>query len=107
MAGAPENQRILYLIRHTDEKDCHTMTCPSYRSILVLALCALTTGCITSAEQQAARNNERCVARGYKPDTKELNDCVTQLETERSLRMQTRHQEMLERSAIPSSNRGY
>jgi len=83
------------------------MTCPSYRPILMLALCALTSGCITSAEQQAQRNEERCVARGYKPETKEFNDCVAQVETERSLRMQTRHQEMLERSAIPSSNRGY
>ena len=38
------------------------------RFLLVLALGALTTGCLTtSPEQQAKRNEERCVNRGYKP----------------------------------------
>ena len=82
------------------------MTCCLSRSILALALCALTTGCITSAEQIAERNNQRCVARGYQPDTKDFNDCLARVETERSLRMQSRHQEIIERSAVPPSNRG-
>ena len=82
------------------------MTAFISRSILLLALGALATGCMTSAERAAARNNERCAARGYQPDTKDFNDCMTRLETERDLRMQTRHQEMLEKSAAPSLNRG-
>jgi hypothetical protein len=83
------------------------MTCSFRRSLLALALCVLTTGCLTSAEQQAARNNERCAARGYQPDTDAFKDCLVRLDTERELRIQTRRQEMLERTAIPSSNRGY
>jgi hypothetical protein len=104
--GAPENQRNWRLSAGRATRHVPTMTRSFPRSILALALCVLVTGCLTT-EQQAARNNERCAARGYKPETKEFNDCLTQLETERSLRMQTRHQEMLEKSAAPSSNRGY
>ena len=77
------------------------------RPLLVLALCALATGCITSAEQQAQRNEERCAARGLQPNTDAFKDCMVRIDTERELRMQTRRQEMLEKSAIPSSNRGY
>ena len=77
------------------------------RPFLVLALCALATACITSAEQQAQRNEERCAARGFQPNTDAFKDCMVRIDTERELRMQTRRQEMLERSAIPSSNRGY
>ena len=77
------------------------------RPFLVLALCALGTGCITSAEQQAQRNEERCAARGFQPNTDAFKDCMVRIDTERELRMQTRRQEMLEKSAIPSSNRGY
>jgi hypothetical protein len=83
------------------------MTRPFGRPLLVLALCALATGCITSAEQQAQRNEERCAARGLQPNTDAFKDCMVRIDTERELRMQTRRQEMLEKSAIPSSNRGY
>jgi hypothetical protein len=83
------------------------MTFSFWRSILLLCLCVLVSGCITSAEQVAARNNERCTNRGLQPDTKNFNDCLTQLDNERDARMQARRQEMLEKSAIPSSNRGY
>ena len=38
------------------------MTCLFYRSILAVALGSLVTGCITTAEQQAQRNEERCAA---------------------------------------------
>jgi hypothetical protein len=77
------------------------------RPILLLSLCALLGGCLTtSPEQIAQRNNDRCTARGYQPNTKEFEECVTRLETERGLRMQSRHQEMLERSAAPPWNRG-
>jgi hypothetical protein len=84
------------------------MTCSSFgRSILVLALCALVAGCITTAEQQAKRNEERCVERGYQPNTDAFKDCIVRLDTERTLRMDQRHREAVEKSAIPSSNRGY
>jgi hypothetical protein len=78
------------------------------RAFVVLALGALVSGCLTSSpERVAERNSERCVARGHQPNTKEFDDCMTRIETERGLRMQSRHQEMLERSAAPPSNRGY
>ena len=77
------------------------------RPILVLALCSLATGCITTAEQQAKRNEERCVERGYQPNTDAFKDCVVRLETDKTVRMDQRHREMVEKSAIPSANRGY
>ena len=75
--------------------------------ILAFMLCALTAGCITTAEQQAQRNEERCVERGYQPKTDAFSDCIVRLDTERTLRMDQRHREAVEKSAIPSSNRGY
>jgi len=83
------------------------MTCSFGRPILALALCALVTGCITTAEQQTKRNEERCVDRGYQPKSDAFNDCVVRLETESAIRMDQRHHEAAEKSAIPSSNRGY
>jgi hypothetical protein len=82
------------------------MTSPAARSALALALCLLAAGCITTAEQIAERNNQRCTARGYQPNTKEFSDCIAQLETDRSLRLQARHREVVERSAIPPMNDG-
>jgi hypothetical protein len=77
------------------------------RSIVLLVLTTALAGCLTaSPEQIAQRNADRCTARGYQPNTKEFEECVTRIETERGLRMQTRHQEMLERSAAPPWNRG-
>ena len=83
------------------------MTCSFGRPILVLALCALVAGCITTAEQQAQRNEERCVERGYQPKSDAFADCLVRLETDKTVRMDQRHREMVEKSAIPSSNRGY
>ena len=77
------------------------------RPILALALCALVTGCITTAEQQAKRKEERCVERGYQPKSDAFNDCIVRLETESAIRMDQRHHEAAEKSAIPSANRGY
>jgi len=77
------------------------------RPIVVLALCALASGCITTAEQQAKRNEERCVERGYQPKSDAFNDCIVRLETDSTVRMDQRHREMVEKSAIPSANRGY
>ena len=77
------------------------------RPMLVLALCAFTAGCITTAEQQAKRLEERCAERGYQPNTDAFKDCVVRLETDKTVRMDQRHREAVEKSAIPSSNRGY
>jgi hypothetical protein len=83
------------------------MTSSFGRPILVLALCALSSGCITTAEQQAQRNDERCAERGYQPKSDAFADCLVRLDTERSLRLQQRQHEIAEKSAIPSDNRGY
>jgi 3-phenylpropionate/cinnamic acid dioxygenase small subunit len=84
------------------------MICLSYRSILVLALGTLVTGCITTAEQQAQRNEERCAARGYQPNTDQLKDCVVRLESERSQRMESNRRYQLEKSDNPTTaNRGF
>ena len=83
------------------------MTRSFARSILALTLCALATGCITTAEQQAKRKEERCVERGYQPKSDAFNDCIVRLETESTVRMDQRHREAVEKSAIPSANRGY
>jgi hypothetical protein len=84
------------------------MICFIYRSILALALGTLVTGCITTAEQQAQRNEERCAARGYQPKTDSFNDCVVRLESERGQRMESNRRYQLEKSDNPTTaNRGF
>ncbi len=70
------------------------------RSILPLALGLLLAAC-ASTEQAAQRDNERCVARGLQPETKNFNECMTQLETERVMRKDARYREQIEKSANP------
>ena len=73
---------------------------------LLLALTGLVAACATSPEQQTQRDDERCTERGYKPLTKEHDQCVTSLAASRDARMQRRHQEMVERpAATPFGNR--
>lgn len=74
---------------------CFDMT----RTIFLLALTGLVAACATSPEQQAARDDERCTARGYKPLTKEHDDCVVGLQGRRDVREQQRHRELVERPA--------
>jgi hypothetical protein len=84
------------------------MTRSFCRSILALALGIFVTGCITTAEQQAQRNEERCVARGYQPKTDAFNDCVVRIESERGQRMESNRRQLLEKPDNPTtSNRGY
>ena len=64
-------------------------------------LTGLVAGCATSPEQQAQRDDERCAARGYKSQTKEHDECISGLQGQREVRMQQRHQELVERPAIP------
>ena len=74
----------------------------TFRSILLLAsLSGLVAGCASTAEQVAQRNNDRCVTRGYQPNSAEFKDCMDRVETERQLRADRRHQEMVEKSANP------
>jgi len=84
------------------------MTVPLWRVALIPLISLLATGCLTtSPEQQAKRNEERCIERGYKPKTDDFADCVVRIENERSARMDARHRDEVERSAMPALNRGY
>jgi hypothetical protein len=84
------------------------MTRSFYRLILALALSLLAAGCVTTPEQQAKRNEERCVARGYQPNTDQFNDCVVRIESERSQRMESNRRQLLEKPDNPTTaNRGY
>jgi hypothetical protein len=74
------------------------------RSIVLLALGLLLAACQT-AGQQAQRDNERCAARGLQPDSDAYKECLVQVESDRKVRTDARHREMMERSAIPSSTR--
>jgi hypothetical protein len=79
------------------------------RILPVLALGALTAGCLTtSPEQQAKRNEERCVNRGYKPGTPDFQDCVVRIEGESAQRKENNRRYELEKPQNPSSaTRGY
>jgi N-acetylmuramic acid 6-phosphate (MurNAc-6-P) etherase len=69
------------------------------RSIVVLMLVALVAACAMTAEQQTARDDERCTARGLKPTTKEHDDCVVGLQASRDSRQQQRHRDLVEQRA--------
>ena len=78
------------------------------RPILLLTLSALATGCITTAEQQAKRNEERCVARGYQPKTDGFSDCIVRLESESDQRRESNRRQLLEKPDNPTTTtRGY
>ena len=75
------------------------MTSAFSRLIFLSALCGLVAACATSPEQQAATRRKRCTARGYKPQTKEHDECVIGLASSRDARMQRQHRELVERPA--------
>ena len=77
------------------------------RSFLLLSLLAASLAACTSTKDIEARNEQRCQARGFEPNSKLYNDCLSQLEAERSSRMEQRRREALEQPAIPQLNRGY
>jgi hypothetical protein len=77
-----------------------------HRSILLLALSVPLTGCISTSEQLAQRDKERCAARGHQPNTDAFANCLAQLETERDVRVQSRHRDLVERSSAPPLSRG-
>jgi hypothetical protein len=72
--------------------------------LILLALAPLVAGCISTSEQVTQRINERCAARGLQPGTDRFSDCVVQLESERTQRMdQNRRDAMERRPDIPGS----
>jgi uncharacterized protein YecT (DUF1311 family) len=77
------------------------MSHPFRRAIVLLALTGLVAACSTTPEQQAQRDDERCAERGYQPNSKGHDDCITSLRAQRDARMQRRHQELVERPATP------
>ena len=77
------------------------------RSLLLLSLLAATLAACTSTKDIEARNEQRCQARGLEPNTKNYEDCIRQLDVDRSGRMEQRRREQLETPAIPQINRGY
>lgn len=81
--------------------NCWTMNDVFRCPILLLVLSALVAGCATSTEQLAQRNNERCAARGLQPNTDAFAECATRLETERDVRIQSRHRDLLEKTSSP------
>jgi hypothetical protein len=68
--------------------------------VLPLTLCLLL-ACCASAERVAQNNNERCVNRGLQPNTKEFEDCLGRVETDRQIRMDDRRMEQMTKSANP------
>ena len=77
------------------------------RAFLLFAVGVSATGCVTTPEQTAQRNNDQCVARGYQPNTDAFADCMVRVESERDQRIESRRREALEKPAIPPLNRGY
>ncbi len=71
------------------------------RFLLLAALCALAAGCLSSRDQVAQRNNERCAARGFQPNTDRFSECLVALDSERDARMESRRRDMMERSNVP------
>jgi hypothetical protein len=69
------------------------------RIVCLLMLGGLIAACTTSPEQQTARDEQRCTERGYKPQTKQHDDCVVGLAASRDVRMQRQHRELVERPA--------
>jgi len=72
------------------------------RTLVPIALCLLAAACASST-QVAQRDNDRCTARGLKPETKEFERCMLDVETERKVRMDERHRALIERSGAPPS----
>ncbi len=77
------------------------MTRFARRASLLLVLSAPLTHCVSTSEQMAQRNNERCAARGLQPNTDAFNDCVVRLEGERLQRMDDNRRRAMEKFEMP------
>jgi hypothetical protein len=105
---APEIQRISCLFAETPMGHIPAMA-TLLRFLPVLVLAIPMAGCLTtSPEQQAKRNEERCVNRGYKPGSDEFKDCVVRIKGERDQRKETNRRYEMEKSPNPfGGTRGY
>lgn len=74
-----------------------------FRALVLTAVCALATGCLSSREQTAQNDNDRCAARGLQPNTDRFSDCLLGLQTERDVRKESRRRDMMERSNMPAA----
>jgi hypothetical protein len=83
------------------------MTRPLLRLSPSLLLLAASLAACTSAKDIEARNEARCQARGLEPNTKNYEDCMRQVDAERSARMEQRRREQVETPYVPPLNRGY
>ncbi len=85
------------------------MTVSHCRILVLLTLSVTLASCITtsSPEQIAQRNNDRCIARGYKPGTDDFADCVVRVDSERDQKMERNRRELLEKPDGPGLPRGY
>lgn len=77
------------------------------RTLLLLTVLAASLAACASAKDNEARDEARCQARGLEPNTKNYEECMRQVDAERSARMEQRRREALEKPAIPQINRGY
>ena len=66
---------------------------------LFLTLGALA-GC-TSSAQVVQSYETRCEARGLEPGSQAFKECVARFDTERSVRMESRRMEMLDKTTAP------
>ena len=91
--NAPENQRI-WCIRRSHE----------HRPLLTLAVLVPSSRAASPPAPQVTQSNEdRCAARGHKPDSKAFSDCIASFESVRERKMDARRNEMLERSNMPAA----
>jgi hypothetical protein len=70
------------------------------RLILIVSLALLAAGC-ASTKQLAERDNERCAARGFQPNTDAFSNCLVQLDSERDARKDANRRALLEKPDIP------
>jgi hypothetical protein len=73
------------------------------RLLTLAVLVPLLAGCLTSGPQVTQSNEDRCAARGHKPDSKAFSDCIASFESVRERKMDARRNEMLERSNMPAA----
>jgi hypothetical protein len=77
------------------------MTSNFCRIIFLSVLSGLVAACAMTAEQQAQSDGERCAARGLQVNSKAHDDCISNLQSQREVRLQRRHQELVERPSTP------
>ena len=81
-----------------------------FRAILLLALLAPAREAASRRRPPSRlagkRNNDRCIARGYKPGTDEFADCVVRVDSERDQRMERNRRDLMEKPSDPGLPQG-